>query len=130
MTPINPVSDDVTSRLVTLALNAALARHGAIATNIANANNEDYRPLRVDFDAQLALVQGRLVDRRFDASAARLIDSLNGGLAPTVDPQADKVQIDAETAHMVQNAVHYQSVLAAYNKMLALTRMAISGGRQ
>lgn len=129
MITTNPVSGDVTTQLVSLALNASLARHTAIATNIANANNEGYQPLHVTFDQQLALVQSRLVDPRYDASTLRLIDSLKRAAVPTEDPSAPAVQIDAESAKMVQNAIQYESLLTAYNKMLAVTRMAISGGR-
>lgn len=129
MTPINPVSGDVTKELVGLALNAALARHNAIATNIANANDENYQPLRLQFDEQLALFQDRLVNGRYDASTTGLLRSLRSSVALADDPTADKVQLDAETARMVQNAVHYQALLAAHGKLSAITRMAISGGR-
>lgn len=113
-----------------MALNAALARHNAVATNIANANNENYRPLRLQFDEQLALFQNRLVDGRYDASNSRLLQSLGSSVALIEDPTAAKVQLDVETARMVQNAVHYQALLAAHGKLNAIIRMAISGGRQ
>lgn len=129
MSEINPVLSNVTKDLVALALNAALARHNAMATNIANANTEGFRPLSIRFDEQVAMFQGRLVDRRYDASASRLIDSLQGSLGATESPTAEKVQLDAEVARMVQNAVHYQALLTAKSKMSAITRMAISGGR-
>lgn len=129
MITTQPVAGDVTTQLVSLALNASLARHAAIATNIANANTEGYRPVRVSFDEQIALVQDRLVNRRYDASAPRLIESLQRSMRPSENLSVAKVQLDAETAHMVQNAVHYQALLAAHNKMHAITRLAISGGR-
>jgi len=130
MMPTNPVSGDVTSQLVSLALNAALARHMAAATNIANANNEGYSPLHVSFDDQLAAMRNRFTDRRFDASAGRLIESLQGSIRPVENPAAERVQLDVETSRMVQNAVQYQALLSGLNKMTAITRMAISGGRQ
>lgn len=129
MSEINPVSGNLTAELVKVALNAALARHNAIATNIANANSDGYQPLHIRFDEQLAMAQDRLVDRRFDASSTRLLESLKGSLAPVADPTAQKVQLDSEVSRLVQNAVHYQALLSAHGKLAAIKRMAISGGR-
>ena len=129
MSEIGPISGNVTKELVSLALNAALARHNAIATNIANVNSEGFRPVHIRFDEQLALYQNRFVDRRFDGSAGRLIDSLKGSVTLAENTATEKVQLDSEVARMVQNAVHYQALLSAQGKMTAITRMAISGGR-
>ena len=129
MNAVNPVSGDVTKELVMLALNAALARHNAIATNIANVNSDGFRPLHIRFDDQLAMFQSRLVSQRYDASAGGLIESLKSSMVPTIDPTTEKVQLDREVARMVQNSVQYQALLSAQGKMTAITRMAISGGR-
>ena len=44
---------DTTIDLVSLALDAALMRQTAIATNIANVNTKDYQTMGVDFENQL-----------------------------------------------------------------------------
>ncbi|MBI3900283.1 MAG: flagellar basal body protein [Gammaproteobacteria bacterium] len=129
MTEINSVSSQATAQLVTFALNASMAKHAAFATNIANANSVGYRPLYVSFDDHLAMVQGRLLDRRQDASMAQTLESLQPSLQPIADPTADKVQVDSEVARMVQNTVHYQALLQAYNKMASINRLAVTGGR-
>lgn len=130
MTPINGITDDATTRLIALALNAASAKHMAIAQNIANANNDDYQPLKVDFDAQIALFKDDLLDRRNDATAARIIDSLQSATMISPDDSAEsKVQLDVEVAKMAQNTVHYQALLSAYNSMTSLLSLAINGGR-
>lgn len=130
MTTLVSVTDDTTARLLALALNAATAKHIAIAQNIANANNDGYRPLKVDFDAQVALFKDQLLDPRNDAASARVFDALQ--TAVTIMPAGDepaKVQLDVEVAKMAQNTVHYEALLSAHNSMAALLRFAINGGR-
>jgi flagellar basal-body rod protein FlgB len=131
MTPVLEVTGSTTSMLVSLALNAATAKHVAIAQNIANVNNEGYRPLQVDFDQQVALFKHQLLNPRNDAASARLIETLQSA---TEVKEADasgnsKVLLDVEMAKMAQNALHYQALLAAKGKLSSMVRMAISGGR-
>ncbi|HEX9812993.1 MAG TPA: flagellar basal body protein [Burkholderiales bacterium] len=130
MTSLTALGNDATSALVSLALDAAASKHLAIAQNIANANNEGYRPLRVEFDRQLALFRNELLDRGDDARATRLVDTLRSSTVATEEPQAAaKVQLDVEVAKMAENTVHYQALLAARGKMASLVRIAINGGR-
>jgi|SRR3990172_4367577 len=131
MTQLTAITNDTTSALVSLALNAAMAKHAAIAQNIANANNDGYRPVQVDFDRQVALFKEQLLNRDNDGAAGRAIDGLSATVRITEAPESsvDKVQIDAEVAKMTQNAVHYQALLAAHGKMAGLLRLAINGGR-
>lgn len=128
MTPLTAVADDTTSRLVAAALNAATAQHYAIAQNIANANNEGYRPVRVDFEAQLAMLKDRLLDRRHDASSRRLLQGLQPALTVSEAPEA-KVRLDVEMANMARNTIQYQALLVAKGKLTSLLRAAITGGR-
>lgn len=130
MSEISSITNSTTSMLVTLALNASSAKHMAIAQNIANVNTEGYRPLQVDFDAQVALFKDQLLNRGNDAAAGRAIEALRAGVKITEAPEAQgKVQLDAEVAKMTQNAIHYQTLLTARSKLSSLVRMAISGGR-
>ncbi|HLF22350.1 MAG TPA: hypothetical protein VI565_00400 [Burkholderiales bacterium] len=131
MTQLTAITNDTTSALVSLALNAAMAKHAAIAQNIANANNDGYRPVQVDFDRQVALFKEQLLNRDNDGAAGRAIDGLSATVRITEAPESsvDKVRIDAEVAKMTQNAVHYQALLAAHGKMAGLLRLAINGGR-
>jgi flagellar basal-body rod protein FlgB len=130
MSDITAVSGSTTSELVTLALNAATNRHMAIAQNIANVNNEGYRPLQVDFERQVAMFKQQLLDPGRDAGSARAFDALrNATQISEVPDTAAKVQLDVEVAKMVQNTMYYQALLTARSKLSSLVRMAISGGR-
>ena len=128
MSEISAVTSSTTSMLVSLALNAATAKHMALAQNIANVNNEGYRPLQVDFEQQVAMFRDQLLNRGNDAASGRALETLRSGLQITEAPEA-KVQLDVEVAKMTQNAIHYQTLLAARSKLSSLVRMAISGGK-
>src|SRR5687768_8380514 len=99
MNDITAVSSSTTSALVNLALNAATARHMAIAQNIANANNDGYRPLQVDFEEQVALFKEQLLNPRNDGVATRAIESMTSMTQIREVPDtAAKVQLDTEIA--------------------------------
>src|SRR5258706_14459440 len=106
------VTGDTTSMLISLALNAATAKHIALAQNIANVNNEGYRPLRVDFDERVAFYKNQLLDPRNDAMSMRLLETLRSAttVVETNDATGWKVQLDAEMAKMAQNTVHYEAL--------------------
>lgn len=129
MSEVSSIFGSATTDLVKVALNAALARHNAIATNIANVNSDGYQPVRIRFDEQLAMAQDQLMNRRYDASSKRTIESLGASMAVVEDPTLPKVQLDHEVGRLAQNAVHYQALLSAKGKLTAITRMAISGGK-
>lgn len=130
MNDITAVSSSTTSALVSLALNAATARHMAIAQNIANVNTDGYRPLQVDFEEQVALFKEQLLNPRNDGVATRAIESMNTMTQIREVPDtAAKVQLDVEIAKMVQNTAYYQALLTAKSKLSSMLRMAISGGR-
>lgn len=130
MTELAPVSSTTTETLISLALNAATMKHMALAQNIANVNNDGYRPVQVDFDSQVALFRDQLLTRGNDSSTARALETLRSAvtISESNDPTA-KVQLDVEVAKMTQNAVHYQALLAARGKMSSMLRTAINGGR-
>lgn len=111
MSAIHGVLSGATSDLVLRALDVAVVRHAVHSANIANASVEGYRPLRVEFDDQLA--------------AAR------GALEPQVVPEAEPqpVQLDREVALMMQNSLRYQALVGALGKNGAMLRLAIREGR-
>ena len=132
MAELGPTIGSISPELVMLALDMAAQKHLAIAQNIANANDANYRPVAVNFDDRLAFYRERLVDRRFDAAASRILDSLRTLVATEgaqPDNTAGKVQLDAEMAKLTRNALWYEAMLTAYGKSTSIMRMAISEGR-
>jgi flagellar basal-body rod protein FlgB len=99
-----------------LALDAAALRHQAIAHNLANLNSENYVPLRVSFDAQLAAA-GRAVK-------PQLVQQLDQGAGPR--PQ----DVDMEMVDLAQNTIHYQALMRGIGKQYAMLRDVISEGKR
>ena len=132
MSQIDPVLGGATSQLVSVALDAAMARHAAIAANIANADTPNYRPLMARFDQLVQELQGRVTDRTQDGAVMRdaqsMQDSLQG--APLIaDPTAPQVELDMQMAELAKNTLQYQALLTAQGKLMSLTETAISEGK-
>jgi flagellar basal-body rod protein FlgB len=121
----------ITQDLVTRALDAAALRHNVLASNIANASNPEYAPMRVNFEEQLQLLRADLL-RRTDAAEVR---PALAGVEPRIeaDPayagSSDQIRLDAEISKMMQNAVYYQSLLTAMSKGGSIMRLAVREGR-
>ena len=133
MTDLGPTVGSITPDLVLLALDMASRQHLVAATNVANANNESYRPQAVDFQERVSFYRDRLIDRSLDATAQRVLESLRAGVEREPAQAAGepgKVQLDAEVARLTQNAILYQALLAAHGKSMSILRMAIREGRE
>jgi flagellar basal-body rod protein FlgB len=102
--------------MVKLALDAAALRHQAIAHNLANLNSEDYVPLGVKFDAQLAAA-GRQVK-------PQLVQELDRGIGPR--PQ----DVDTEMVKLAENTVHYQALMRGIGRQYAILRDVINEGKR
>jgi flagellar basal-body rod protein FlgB len=132
LSPIDPIPGGATSQLVSVALDAAMARHAAIAANIANADTPNYRPLMARFDQLVEELQGRVTDRTQDAAltrdARRMQESLQS--QPLVaDPTARQVELDMEMANLAKNTLQYQALLTAQGKLTSIAELAISEGK-
>src|SRR5437870_8620096 len=103
--------DPVTTEFIVKALDAAVLRHQAIASNIANANSVGYRPLRVNFEEQLGFAKQALAGGKGSISAAD-VASLRPFLEqePLPAPGNAAVMIDMEMVKLAQNAVQYQTL--------------------
>jgi flagellar basal-body rod protein FlgB len=124
--------EGITTKALSLALDAASLRQQAIASNIANANSEGYMPQRVNFEAfvqeaKLALNEHGQLDsqtlRNMMESPLTIEPVLGGAGLPA------KVQLDGEVAGMAQNAVHYQALLKGLSRHLAVLYSAASDGK-
>lgn len=125
------ILSSVTRDLVMRALDAASLRHSVLAANVANASSPDFRPLRVNFEQQLAMVRADLLQRDDPSAARRALTNTQ----PTVEPDpayaatGEQVRLDDEVSKMMRNAVHYQALLAAMDKSGSIVRMAVKEGR-
>jgi flagellar basal-body rod protein FlgB len=132
LSQIDPVLGGATSQLVSVALDAAMARHAAIAANIANADTPKYQPLMARFDQLVEELQGRVTDRAQDAEVMRAAQSMQESLQsrPLVaDPSAPQVELDMQMAELAKNTLQYQALLTAQGKLMGLAEMVISEGK-
>ena len=120
----------VTTRLLSMAVEAATRRHQAISANVANAHAAGYTPLEVSFEAQLTDARQALAERgRVDPA---LLASVRPELQSRLDAEGRPlpVQLDLELAEMARNAVHHQALAQGLARHLGLTALAVSEGRR
>ncbi len=100
------MSHDGTIELVSLALDAALMRQTAIASNVANVNTQGYQAIGVNFEEQLSQSED----------------------AKPVYVQVDSpVKLDEQIALSVQNATQYRALIKGLNHHLAMMTLAVHG---
>lgn len=104
-----------------LALDAAALRHQAIAHNLANLHSEDYVPLGVSFEAQLRVAAG---PGRAGLARPQLVREFERGVGPR--PQ----DVDMEMVRLSQNTIHYQALLRALGRQMAILGDALGEGRR
>lgn len=114
--------DQLTTILLTKALDGLALRSAAISQNVANANSPDYRPVRVSFESELA-------------AAARDGEEAVRNVQPKIihqaqDDAAEGVRIDLELAEASKTALRYNALTDILNRQVQLTRLGIQGGRR
>ena len=123
-------TESITTAALGLALDAASRRHQVIAGNIANADAVGYAPMRLRFVDEMeslrrALQRGeRLEASSLQAFQTRIETAAQDGGAAT------RVRLDQEMADMSSNALHYQALIRALNRHLALLGSAIADGKR
>jgi flagellar basal-body rod protein FlgB len=129
---MNPI-EGATALAVARALDAASLRQDAIAANIANANTQGYRPVRVRFEEGLGALRSKLeASGRIEAAD---LESVHATVEP--DPQAtpganggSMVALDQEVGNLATNSLHYQVLLRALNRQLSIIGTAINDGKR
>lgn len=105
---------DRTTELISLALDASLLRHTAIASNIANANTSGYQTLEVNFEQQLH----------------QLSEDSISAVHPFLQASHTDLSLDAQLALSVKNATQYRALIKGLNQKLALIKLALHGNNQ
>lgn len=121
----------VTSQLINLALDAAAARHGVIANNIANADTPGFKAKRLKFESELQGLVSQLQAGQSQGAEARLNQaeaSIRTGDA--VYETGQPVELDEEMVHLTENTILYQALLQASSKRGDLISMAVNEGRK
>ena len=114
--------DQLTTILLTKALEGLALRSTAISQNVANANSPGYEPVHVSFERELAAAA------RNGADAVRQVE-------PRIIRQPQQgapegVRIDLELAEASKTALRYNALTDILNRQVQLTRLGIQGGRR
>ena len=120
----------LTTSALSAALDAASRRHAVIAANIANANSEDYVPLRLQFDQRIEEARDALREGQW--LGAGVMEPLRGAVEPAGDPPAadSRARLDGEMAELARNSVHFQALTQGLSRHLAMLALAAADGRK
>ncbi|MEI9851946.1 MAG: hypothetical protein WDN24_15185 [Sphingomonas sp.] len=111
----------MTRILIAKALDGLDARQAATAQNIANANSDAYRPVRVTFEESLRTAAAGGPD-----AVRRVTPRIERAPVPAI---ATEMRLDLEIATASVTAMRYAALLSVLEGHSGLLRTAVSGGR-
>ena len=123
---------DISSQALTGAMRGSVARHRALADNIANVDTPGFIRREVQFEEALAAAMQTA--RRAPQRASQVISSVN--MRPREDHAAparadgNNVDIDRELVSLAGNALRFQAASEVLAARVRTLRMAIQGNRR
>jgi flagellar basal-body rod protein FlgB len=124
---IDPIFQTDNYQLARKLLDAAVLRHEAVATNVANAETPGFRriDLAPDFATQL---KARMAAGDFAENAASVRPQLAEDLtARSMRPDGNTVEMERELMIMNRNAVEYEYLTEIVSNNLKHLKLAITG---
>ncbi len=124
---IDPIFQTDNYQLARKLLDAAVLRHEAIATNVANAETPGFRRLDLapDFAVQL---KARMAAGDFAATAGSIRPHLaEDQTARSIRPDGNTVEIERELLVMNRNAVEYDYLSEVVSSNIKQLKLAITG---
>jgi flagellar basal-body rod protein FlgB len=116
---------DPTLALISRDLDACTLRQAVYATNVANVNTPGYQPLEVEFGSRLRAA-AQALEGMPAAEQSAFLDTVQPSV---VAARSGPVELDQQLALMSQNAIHYETLLGAFEKSIGLLRLAILEGK-
>lgn len=111
----------LTAAAVGYALDGLSMRHEAIATNIANANSQGYRPREVSFEQHLA----DFIQTGNPTATAPQIS-----MQPASTALMLQNSVEMQTVALNQNVLQYQALVTGLGKYMSMVSMAVSEGKR
>ncbi len=113
------------TELLKKALDVYTQKHNAIAQNIANLENPDYKPVRTDFNT---ILNNKIGNSKIKTTTEKHI------VAPHYPPQdisgqtdQEKVDLTTEMTELAENQIRHEFVSQVLGGYYEKLRMAISG---
>ena len=108
--------DEISAVMIRKSLDGLMQRYTYTAQNIANANSEGYRPVRVSFEESLR------------AAAAEGPDAIRQVEVEIRYGAADSLRMDLELARASQTAMRSGALIEMLNRQMSLHRSVVTGG--
>lgn len=113
--------DQRTNAIFAKALDGLSMRAMATAQNIANANSETYRPVRVEFEQALKVAAA--------GGPVALNDFRPEVVADTSEVKSGQQRIDLELTTASETALRYSALIDVISREMSLQRTMIRGGQ-
>jgi flagellar basal-body rod protein FlgB len=111
--------DEVSTALITRALEGLNQRYLFTAQNIANANTPDYRPTRVSFEESLRAAAER---------GAEAIRAVERRVFVEEASENESMRLDLELATASQTAIRYRALIDILGRQMTLQRALLAAG--
>ncbi len=134
----DPISNNLTLRALSFALDGLSARQRATAHNIANDDTPGYKAHHVSFENQLqrAIHNNSETGLSLEVTNPAHLD-LSGSKSPTIEIQHEtnslrndenNVDIDLEMTNLAQTTIRYQALTQISGMKFSLLKSIIRGG--
>ena len=119
--------ESITPKLVEYALDGLSLRHQAIASNIANINSIDYKPISVSFESQVNDIKNNFYDGSIGRAESHFEPLISYGKKQ--QKSITSAGIDMNTVQLNQNVIQYQALIKGMNHYISTLTLAVKEGR-
>ncbi len=126
-----------THHLLVASLRLRSLRHELLAANVANADTPGYRPRDLDFQGVLEVLLPHPPKGKVRLVATHPLHQgppdgglLAGGVEGEARLDQNRVDLDQEMTHLVENTLLYETSLTLLSRKLAGLRYAVEEGRR
>ena len=122
---------NITSSIVKLALEASSLQHNLLATNIANANSDNFNASRIDFSKiyeEMSRAMEMTGNDGVDQTQELKNRMINGYFINT--SEVEGVELDSELIGLSKNTIMYKTLLSALSSRGELMQLAINGEKR
>lgn len=111
------MSNNLTIETIKLALDACDMRQTALSASMANLNNLNYQPVKVNFEEQ--------INRLSDIDNASLTT-----IHPFFETDERPVSADSVMAESLANVTHYRALIKGLNQQFSIMKIAMHGNNE
>lgn len=119
--------DSITPKLVGFALDGLSMRHQAIASNIANTDSVDYKPISVSFENQISDLRNNFYNTSTQNTDFKFQPIIS--YASKSKKSNGSTGIDMNTVQLNQNVIQYHALIKGMNHYVSTLLIAIKEGR-